>query len=180
MENIALYINGDNVSFRNIENILKEINTYGKIIISRVYCDWSKNKSNDWLKGLTVCYEINQIQCQRIRGKSSSNIKLCVDLMKDLYTINNISLFYIITCDRDCMYVIPEIKLLNKKFNYIGFDNENISLTSQFNNYTNIENLKDNKQNTHENNNDTIHPIFWDIDDDNISEILDNFDNSKV
>ncbi len=157
MENIALYINGDNVSFRNIENILKEINRYGKIIISRVYCDLSKNECNDWLKSSSI-YEINQIHCQTICGKSSSNIKLCVDLMKDLYTINHISLFYIVTCDRECTHVIPEIKLLNKKFNYIGFDN----------------------QNTHNNCNDTIHPVFWDIDDDNISEYLDSFSNSKM
>ena len=57
-------------------------------------------------------YGIIPIQCERLNGKNSSDIKLCVDLMKDIYSVNHISMFYIITTDSDYRHVISEINLL--------------------------------------------------------------------
>ena len=92
-ETIAVYIDGDNTSHNDIKVILKEINSYGRIIISRVYGDWSQENMKNWLTTSSI-FGIIPIQCERISGKNSTDIKLCVDLMKDLYSIDNISLFY--------------------------------------------------------------------------------------
>ena len=54
-----------------------------------------------WLDNASL-FGIIPIQCGRISGKNSSDIKLCVDIMKDLYCVPKISLFYIITTDSDC------------------------------------------------------------------------------
>jgi len=49
-ETIAIYIDGDNVCYRDADIILNEIKNYGRIIISRVYGDWSQDNMNSWLK----------------------------------------------------------------------------------------------------------------------------------
>tara|TARA_B100001287_G_C22605684_1_gene492602 strand:- start:360 stop:1133 length:774 start_codon:yes stop_codon:yes gene_type:complete len=140
-ETIAMYIDGDNVSYKDIEIILKEVNSYGRIIISRVYGDWSKDNMNNWLKTSTE-HGILQVQCGRISGKNSSDIKLCVDLMKDLYSINSISLFFIITSDSDYRHIVPEIKTCNKKMFCIGESYANISLISSCDKYITLNKLK--------------------------------------
>ena len=142
-ETIALFIDGDNTSYKDIEIILEEVKNYGRIIISRVYGDWSKENMQNWLTSANK-YGIIPIQCDRIKGKNSSDIKLCVDIMNSLYTRPNISLFYIITTDSDYRHVISEIKILDKKVHCIGCDNANESLKSICDLYTKIEVLRNN------------------------------------
>lgn len=142
-ESIAIYIDGDNVNYKDADIILNEIRNYGRIIISRVYGDWSQDNMRNWLKTAST-YGIIPIQCERISGKNSSDIKLCVDIMKDLYTIDNITLFYIITTDSDYRHVVSEIKTRNKKVNCIGNNNANISLKSICDTYTKIDVLRGN------------------------------------
>lgn len=140
-ETIAIYIDGDNVCYRDADIILNEIKNYGRIIISRVYGDWSQDNMKSWLKTAST-YGIIPIQCERISGKNSSDIKLCVDIMKDLYSVENITLFYIITTDSDYRHVVSEIKVRNKKVNCIGGNNVNISLKSICDTYTKIDVLR--------------------------------------
>ena len=49
-DTIAVFIDADNVSSKDIGVIMQEIKNYGKIIINRVYTDWSKESSKNWLK----------------------------------------------------------------------------------------------------------------------------------
>ena len=140
-ETIAVYIDGDNTSHNDIKVILKEINSYGRIIISRVYGDWSQENMKNWLTTSSI-FGIIPIQCERISGKNSTDIKLCVDLMKDLYSIDTISLFYIITTDSDYRHIISEIKIKNKKIHCIGNNCANISLMSICDQYTKISILQ--------------------------------------
>ena len=142
-EIIAIYIDGDNVSSKDIDIILNEIKNYGRIIISRVYGDWSQNNMKCWLEASSI-YGIIPIQCVRIASKNSSDIKLCVDIMKDLYSIDNITMFYIITTDSDYRHVVSEIKIKNKKVKCIGNSDANVSLMSICDTYTKIEVLREN------------------------------------
>lgn len=141
-DTIAVYIDGDNISHNEIKIILDEIKNYGRIIINRVYGDWSEANMKGWLTTSNK-YGITNIQCERINGiKNSSDIKLCVDLMRDLFTLDNITMFYIVTGDSDYRHVIPEIKMKNKKIHCIGNDHANISLISTCDKYTKISVLK--------------------------------------
>jgi hypothetical protein len=140
-ETIAVYIDGENASHQDIEAISSEIKSYGSIIISRVYGDWSNENMHKWLES-SIIYDINPIQCARISGKNSSDIKLCVDIMKDLYTVPKISLFYIITTDSDYSHVISEIKILDKKVYCIGNSDSNISPASIYDIYTHIDSIR--------------------------------------
>jgi hypothetical protein len=118
-ETVALYIDADNISHTYIHQILSTI-ANSNVIIKKIYGDWSKqnmlqwlNKSND--NGITA------IQCGRL-NKNSSDIKMSVDIMKDLYTNNNITLFYLATSDSDFSSVIGEIKNMNKKAYCTGYN----------------------------------------------------------
>merc|ERR1712227_731103 len=102
--------------------------------------DW-RNVASDW-QSASANNGIAQVQCGRVNGKESTDIKLCVDLMKDLYTIPHISLFYIITSDRDYRHVLPEVKVMNKKVHVIGPSNANPALKSHCDKYSQIELLR--------------------------------------
>lgn len=135
---IAVFIDGDNISHKNIPVILQEIRNYGRIIINNIYCDWSSPEYYK-LKLASIENGITTIQCDKITGKNSTDIKLMVDIMKTLYEINHISLYYIVTSDSDFRHVIPQIKMRNKKVHCIGSFNSNKSIQSICDLFTKIE-----------------------------------------
>lgn len=144
---LAVFIDGDNTSHKDIGVILNEIKTYGRIIILQVYGDWSMTNMKGWIEKAKR-YGITLIQCERLGGKNSSDIKLCVDIMKILYTVPIISIYYIVTSDSDYRHVISEIKLLNKQVYCIGDKYTNISLRSICDQFTKVDVLKkDNSSN---------------------------------
>lgn len=140
-ETIAVYFDGDNSSHADVKNVLDEIKNYGRIIISQVYGDWSQENMRSWLKTAST-YGVTPIQCDRLAGKNSSDIKLCVDIMKDLHCLEIISLFYIVTTDSDYRHVVSEIKQKNKRVHCIGNDNANIALRSICDKYTQLAVLR--------------------------------------
>lgn len=140
-ETIAVYFDGDNSSHTDVKIVLDEIKNYGRIIISQVYGDWSHENMKNWLRTAST-YGVTPIQCDRLAGKNSSDIKLCVDIMKDLHCLEIISLFYIVTTDSDYRHVVSEIKQRNKRVHCIGEDNANIALKSICDKYTQLAVLR--------------------------------------
>ena len=116
---IAVFIDSDNVSPKDMPLIINEIKNYGRIIISRIYTDWSKESNKNWLNLITEL-GLEPIQCERVSGKNSSDMRIAVDVMKVLYNQPTINIFYLVTSDSDFRHLIPEIKLLNKQVNVIG------------------------------------------------------------
>jgi len=82
-----------------------------------------------WLKTAPK-YGIITVQCDRISRKNSTDMKLCVEIMKNLYTNDTITMFYIITTDSDFRHVVSEIRLKGKKVYCIGSTQANPSLKS--------------------------------------------------
>ena len=81
VETIAVFIDGDNVSPRDMNYIMEEIKSYGRVVSSRLYTDWSAEDSRGW-KRISHELALEPIQCDRISGKNSTDIKLtCVPLM---------------------------------------------------------------------------------------------------
>ena len=144
-EIIAVFIDGENINPHDFSYIDMEIRKYGRIVIYNVYGDWSDKQVKNWIP---VAREngIMCIQCDKISGKNSVDLRLSVDIMKILYTNSMITLFYLITSDSDYRHVIFEIKQKNKKVYCIGSSQANIGLTSICDVYTKIENVK--KENT--------------------------------
>tara|TARA_B100001758_G_C18416750_1_gene620715 strand:+ start:4908 stop:5591 length:684 start_codon:yes stop_codon:yes gene_type:complete len=140
-ETIAVFIDGDNISYKDIPYIIKEINKYDNIIINNIYSDWREEQYIN-LKQTSIEYGINTIQVDKINGKNSTDIKLMIDIMKSLYENNHITLYYIVTSDCDYKHIIPNIQMQNRKVNIIGTEQTNISLKNICNLFINIESLK--------------------------------------
>ena len=137
-ETICVFIDADNTSTKCIEAIMEEIESHGRIISTKVYGDWSDENMKKWVYTANN-YGLEKIQCDRISGKNSSDIKLVVDVMHTLFLVTHVSLFYIVTSDSDFRHVFPEIKLLNKKVNCIGSTQSNKSLQSSCDTFTKTE-----------------------------------------
>ena len=140
-EIIAVFIDGENINPNDFIYIQKEIRSHGRVVISNVYGDWSDNNIKKWIE---IAREngILKIQCDKINGKNSIDLRMSVDMMKYLYTNDLITIFYLITTDSDYRHVIFEIKQKNKKVYCIGNSQVNIGLTSICDLYTKIENIK--------------------------------------
>ena len=144
-EKIAVFIDGDNISYCDVTYIMKEISNYGNINICNVYGDWSCKDLKKWLFAARD-NGIITIQCDKISGKNSTDIKMCIDIMNVLYNIPHISLYYIVTSDNDFRHVISEIKKMNKKIHCIGSKYVNNSLVKICDKYTKIEILTKNRK----------------------------------
>ena len=142
---IAIFIDAENVSPNDLGIIFDEINNYGNIVINRAYGDWSKSVS---FKNKSIEYGIELIQANSISGKNSSDIKLCVDAMNVLHTLNEISIFYIVTSDSDFIHLVPYIKCLNKEVRCIGYEKTNRGLQNIVNMFTKIEVLRKTNEET--------------------------------
>ena len=142
-ETIGVFIDGDNVSFEHLDRIMTEIKEYGRIILCKVYADWSENNCIGWRLSAKN-NGIESIQADRINGKNSTDIKMTVDIMNTLYDIKHVTLFYLVTSDSDYRHVIPQIKLQNKKVHCIGSSTANNSLKSMCDVYTNLNVLEGN------------------------------------
>ena len=169
---IAIFIDAENVSPNDLGIIFDEINNYGNIVINRAYGDWSKLIS---FKNKSIEYGIELIQANSISGKNSSDIKLCVDAMNILHTLNEISMFYIVTSDSDFIHLVPYIKCLNKEVRCIGYEHTNRGLQNIVNMFTKIEVLhKTNENDIDDNNNENITDITINHNNDNIKDESDS------
>jgi uncharacterized protein (TIGR00288 family) len=148
-EIIAVFIDGENINPNDYNFINKEIRSHGRVVICNVYGDWSDANVKNWIE-VARTNGILKIQCDKINGKNSIDLRMSVDIMKHLYNNSIINIFYLVTTDSDYRHVIFEIKQKNKKVYCIGSSNVNLALTSICDKYTKIENIK-NKLNLRKN-----------------------------
>ena len=163
MNSIAIFIDGDNISHRDIPLMIEEIKTHGKIIYNSLFCDMSDTSMNT-CQDTCIQNGISLVHCERISGKNSTDIKLIVELMNILYTNELITLFYIITSDSDYRHVIPRIREKGKLIYCIGNQNTNQSLQKICQKFTYIETLRkisdDTEDNTEDDTEDnTVRPL---------------------
>lgn len=137
--NVAIFIDGENISSKEYCHILDDVRKNGQVSISNVYLDWTENQS--W-KEVSKNYGITPIQCQKINGKNSVDLKIAVDIMEILYE-RQIDLFCILTTDSDFCHIVQKLKSKNKIVHIYGYENNmNKSLLSICNQFINIKNLK--------------------------------------
>lgn len=143
VEKIAVFIDSENTNPNCFADIYLKIIANGDILIRNIYGDWSESSSKSW-KEITSQYGLLKIQCDKISGKNSVDIKMCVDIMKYLYTNDLVTMFYLVTCDCDFRHLIHELKQQDKIVHCVGTGNTNINLTSICDNHSvkNIQNIK--------------------------------------
>jgi len=112
MENektIALLIDGDNISYKYLPTILGELNKQGRIVIKRVYGDFSSKILTPW-KEAALKYSLTCVHNYAFTvNKSSTDSSLIIDCMDILYR-NEIDIYCICSSDSDFIRLIQRLK----------------------------------------------------------------------
>ena len=97
---IAMLIDADNVSYRNIKDMTDELARFGNLTIKRIYGDFTKSSMNGW-KDVLLENAINPIQQYNYTtGKNATNSSMIIDAMDILYS-NQVDIFCLVSSDSD-------------------------------------------------------------------------------
>lgn len=146
--NCAIYVDADNVSYKNVEEILSRANNCN-IIIKKIYADWTDESMKKWAEKAKN-YGFQGIQCFGNEKKQTSDVYMVTDIVSDLYNNNFIEMVILATSDIDFTHLCHLIKQKNKKLVIFAPQKSNITnLTTETNEYpTKIKKKRKLKENT--------------------------------
>ena len=100
LNNIAVLIDGDNASSKNIGTILNKISEFGTITLKKIYGDWSQTNLSGWQEAI-LQYAIDPMQqFAYVKGKNATDIALVIEAM-DLLHSNKYDAFCLVSSDSD-------------------------------------------------------------------------------
>jgi len=106
--NIAMFIDCDNVSSKYIESIFDDLSQYGTVNIRRAYGDWKDKKLHGW-ENILQDYNIKPIQqFAYTKGENATDIAMIIDIMDILYT-KELEAVVLITSDSDFTPIVTRI-----------------------------------------------------------------------
>ncbi|KIW11712.1 hypothetical protein PV08_11014 [Exophiala spinifera] len=107
--NLALLIDGDNVSPKIIAGLMTEIANYGTASVRRIYGDWTNPSLKNW-KTCLLKHSITPMQqFAYTSGKNSTDGAMIIDAMDLLYT-GRFSSFCIVSSDSDFTRLAARIR----------------------------------------------------------------------
>lgn len=137
MENIGIFIDAENIRPTDLPYIMIEAKKFGRIIVSRIYADWSQSGLEKWKPHL-VTYALEPIHCVKLPRKNSVDIKLIDDIYDILYFKNTVLTYIIVSNDVDFLTVSRKIKLFGKNLITFGYNNCNEVLKNVSDKFINI------------------------------------------
>jgi uncharacterized LabA/DUF88 family protein len=138
---MAVLIDSENVSSKNIEFIMKESIRHGFLTIKRIYGDWTDQRMTSWKKVLPD-YAIQPIQqFKNTQGKNSTDSALIIDAMDILYT-SEVDGFIIVSSDSDYTKLAVRLRESGKIVVGIGEKKTPKSLVNACNEFRYIEILE--------------------------------------
>jgi uncharacterized protein (TIGR00288 family) len=123
---IALLIDCDNISFRTINSILKELEQYGSVIIKRAYGNWSSEQLRNWNDKLKELSIKPMHQIDYTKGKNATDMAIVIDAMELLH-LRKVSAIAIVSSDSDFTPLV--MKLLEEDLQVYGFGNSQTPLS---------------------------------------------------
>lgn len=99
-DKLAVLIDGDNIPYANVKEMMEEIAKYGNPTIKRIYGDWTRPTLNGW-KGVLLENAITPIQQYGYTtGKNATDSAMIIDAMDVLYS-GKVNGFCIVSSDSD-------------------------------------------------------------------------------
>lgn len=118
---IAILIDADNAQASKMEDILKDVSTYGRIVTKRAYANWTKPMLKPW-ENVVKRFAIGTIQqFDFASGKNASDMILTIDAMDLLHT-EKYDCFVIVSSDSD--FTTLAIKIHESGVFVIGYGNK--------------------------------------------------------
>lgn len=140
MNNIAVFIDGDNISALHYQTMISELKQEGRILIQRVYADFSKQSSSSW-QDIIVNNGMEAIQTYRVAKKESTDNALIVDCMDTLYNIKTIQKYVIVSSDSDFSSLATKIRLRGLFCIGVGYQHTSVKLRNNCDKFIVIENV---------------------------------------
>lgn len=125
---IALFIDADNISYKDLPYILKQTRRQGNVILHAVYGDWDQPHLQKW-KDVASQEENFKLrhQTNRQNSKNSTDMRLMMDAMEVLYRIP-IDIFCIVTNDADYVPLCDKLYESQKEVIGIGYSHASEAL----------------------------------------------------
>ena len=129
LKSIAVLIDADNASARNIGHILQEIENIGHITCKKIYGDWGNAHIQSWQEAL-LKYAIDPMQhFAYVKGKNATDIGMVIEAMDLLYS-DNYDGFCLISSDSD--FTSLALRIRKNHVKVFGFGKRNtVSAFSQ-------------------------------------------------
>lgn len=141
MENkIALLIDCDNISFKSINSILKELEQYGEVIIKRAYGNWRSENLKNWLGKLTELSIKPILQIDYTKGKNATDMAIVIDAMELLF-LKKVNAFALVTSDSDFTPLAMKLMEEDLKVYCFGSTQTPLSLKNSCSVFTDIQSL---------------------------------------
>lgn len=113
----AIFIDGDNINHLYYENIYKIFKQRGKIILQKIYGDFTEEHIKLW-KNNCLNFGIEPVISWQLNGKNSSDLKMTTDMMSILNEYKHIQNYVVASGDSDFREVCSKILAHGK--NVIG------------------------------------------------------------
>ena len=121
-KNVGVFIDAENVSHNDIPYILMEVKKFGRLIVSRLYADWSTQVIERWKQYLTT-YALEPVHCAKLPKKNSVDIKMIDDIYDILYFKKTVDIYVLVSNDIDYLTCSRKIKLFGKYLITFGYGN---------------------------------------------------------
>lgn len=108
-QKIAVLIDSENVPYKNIGGVLREVAKYGTPTIKRIYGDWTTQQASGW-KSVLLEHALTPIQqYSYTSGKNSTDSAMIIDAMDLLYE-GNVERFCIVSSDSDFTRLVIRLR----------------------------------------------------------------------
>jgi uncharacterized protein (TIGR00288 family) len=116
---IALLIDAENISHKDLPRILEEVRGQGQIVLRAAYGDWQSAHLQKWQEIAEANNFIIRRQTSSLK-KNSSDLKLIMDAMEVLYT-TSINVFCLVSNDADYVPLCDKIHEAKKRVIGVGY-----------------------------------------------------------
>lgn len=117
---IALLIDAENISYREIPHILKQASRQGQIVLQAVYGDWEHPGMQTW-RDIAIQHNFKiRHQTNDPLAKNSADMKLIMDAMEIVYRVE-VDGFCLVTNDADYIALCDKIHELKKYVIGVGY-----------------------------------------------------------
>lgn len=147
LKRIAVVIDADNTQIGKLDEILREISTYGRIVVKRAYGNWKKDTLKKWEEAVKRLAIKAEQQFDYVSGKNATDMALVIDTIELLHS-GIYDAFVIVSSDSD--YTPLAIKLHESGVYVMGFGEKKTpeSFRNSCDKFVFLENLSDEPEKT--------------------------------
>lgn len=114
-KNTALFIDGENISYKKVNAIMEAVNRQGMLCSGRVYGLQKDNSTREW-SAMAMKYGIADIRLSGVPEKNKVDTKIQKDVKREIAQYKNIDIVCLATSDKDYVSAIREIRARGKKW----------------------------------------------------------------